>query len=462
MNREDLRGLALFSGLAPEPYDRLVAGATLLTLAPGDVLVEEGQPGDCVYVLLSGQVDIYKRSGNRDLVIATRGPGEIIGELAVIEGGYRAASARAREETRALKISGQLFEETLLPSPEVAPRLLKIALQRLRGMEQMLKQSEKMAALGVLAAGLAHELNNPAAAVRRGAGNLREVLAELQLSSSRLAAAGLGPSERRALEALRPAAPDHRDAPSPTDPLGRSDLEDALAEWLAGREVADAWELAPSLVARGWNAAELGEALDAFDPAHCEPALRWLAASASADALLEEINQGATRIADIVQAVKSYSYLDQAPVQLVDVHEGLENTLVILRHKLKQGIEVHRDYARGLPRIEAFAGELNQVWTNILDNAIDAMNGRGDIWITTRAASDGVQVDIANNGPDIPPDVLSRVFDAFFTTKEPGKGTGLGLNITYNIVAKHHGEIEVTSNVGRTAFSVTLPVSLTS
>ena len=169
------------------------------------------------------------------------------------------------------------------------------------------------------------------------------------------------------------------------------------------------------------NAAELGEALDTFDPAHCEPALRWLAASASADALLEEINQGATRIADIVQAVKSYSYLDQAPVQLVDVHEGLENTLVILRHKLKQGIEVHRDYPRGLPRIEAFAGELNQVWTNILDNAIDAMNGRGDIWITTRAASDGVQVDIANNGPDIPPDVLSRVFDAFLHHEGAGQ-----------------------------------------
>ncbi len=183
-----------------------------------------------------------------------------------------------------------------------------------------------------------------------------------------------------------------------------------------------------------------------------------IALISSARALLDETHEGATRIGDIVGAVKSYSYLDQGPVQLVDVNAGIESTLTILRHKLKLGVEVHRLFASGLPRIEAYAGELNQVWTNILDNAIDAMAGRGNIWITTRQDGDRIRVEIANDGPQIPPDARQRVFEAFFTTKEPGKGTGLGLNITYNIVAKHHGDISVTSDPDRTIFTVTLPI----
>jgi signal transduction histidine kinase len=462
MNPADLRTFPLFGGLSDEALERIVEGATPLELAPGEVLVDEGALGDCVYLLLSGQVDVSKRSGERDLVIATRGPGEIIGELAVIQGGYRAATVRATQPTRALRISGALFEETLLPSPGVAPRLLKIALQRLRNMEQMLKQSEKMAALGVLAAGLAHELNNPAAAVKRGAAGLRESFDELQGLSARLAASQLTPAELDGLEALRSAAAGRNTAPVETDPLARSDLEDELGEWLDGQDVEDAWELAPELVGQGWTAAELEVAIEGFEPERRGLALRWLATAGSAYSLLDEINQGATRIGDIVKAVKSYSYLDQAPVQLVDVHEGLENTLIILRHKLKHGTEVHRQYEQGLPRIQAYASELNQVWTNILDNAIDAMDGHGEIWITTRADGDRVRVEIANNGPQIPPDALARVFDAFFTTKEPGKGTGLGLNITYNIVAKHHGDITVASDPDRTTFAVTLPVAFKS
>jgi signal transduction histidine kinase len=455
-----LRALPLFGGLSTEAVDRLVSEAELLALGPGEVLVEEGALGDCVYLLLSGQVEVSKRSGERDVSIARRGPGEIIGELAVIQGGQRAATVRATEETQVLRIGSELFEETLLPSPAVAPRLLKIALQRLRNMEQMLKQSEKMASLGVLAAGLAHELNNPVSAVKRGASGLGDVLDEVQRLSDELAAAQVEADQLVALRDIRRIAAERPLAEPPADPLERSDREEELAQWLEERAVPDAWELAPALVAQGWEQAELADAVAPIAPRLRPLALRSLAVAGSARALLDEVNEGATRIGDIVRAVKSYSYLDQDPVQLVDVHEGIESTLVILRHKLKRGVEIHRQYANDLPRIQAFASELNQVWTNILDNAIDAMSGRGDIWISTRHDGDRVRVEIANNGPEIPPDALPRLFDAFFTTKEPGKGTGLGLNITYNIVAKHHGDITVASDPDRTAFVVTLPIAI--
>lgn len=458
MDRVTLLELPLFAGLSTEAVDRLVSEAEPLALGPGDVLVEEGALGDCVYLLLNGQVEVSKRSGERDVSIARRGPGEIIGELAVIQGGSRAATVRATKETQVLRISSELFEETLLPSPGVAPRLLKIALQRLRNMEQMLKQSEKMAALGVLAAGLAHELNNPVSAVKRGASGLRDVLDELQRLAGELAAARAGADQLVAFDAARRLAAERPFSEPPGDPLERSDREEELADWLEERAVPDAWELAPALVAHGWQQGELADMIAAIDTGLQPLALRWIALISSARALLDETHEGATRIGDIVGAVKSYSYLDQGPVQLVDVNAGIESTLTILRHKLKLGVEVHRLFASGLPRIEAYAGELNQVWTNILDNAIDAMAGRGNIWITTRQDGDRIRVEIANDGPQIPPDARQRVFEAFFTTKEPGKGTGLGLNITYNIVAKHHGDISVTSDPDRTIFTVTLPI----
>ena len=260
--------------------------------------------------------------------------------------------------------------------------------------------------------------------------------------------------------ALDENSPPATDANGALDPLARSDLEENLAEWLETQEVSNPWTCAPVLADQGWGPERLSAVVEALEPAQRAFALNWLATSATADALLIEITEGATRVGDIVKAVKSYSYLDQAPVQLVDIHEGLDNTLVILRHKLKQGIEVRLNYAMDLPRIEAYASELNQVWTNILDNAIDAMGGRGQMWIATRLEGGRVLVQIANDGPQIPPDALNRIFEAFYTTKEPGKGTGLGLNITYNIVARHHGDIAVTSEPGRTAFTVSLPLAL--
>lgn len=461
MNLEHLRDQPLFSGLADAELAELAARAELMRLAPGAVLVAEGDAGDCLYLTLTGRFEVTKRAGDRELVIAARGPGEVIGELALVEGSQRSATVRALDEARVLKISRETFEQVLLPSPGAALRLLRIMMERLRNTEQALRQSEKLAALGTLAAGLAHELNNPAAAMQRGAANLRVALADLQRLAADLAAADLTPEQRAMLNRLRRELPLRATAGLALDPLARSDLESEAADWLAAQDVDDGWELAPAIVRLGWVAADLQEFSAPFAPAGAAAFLGWLAAGCNVYALVDEISEGSARVSEIVRAVKSYTYLDQAPVQLCDIHEGLENTLIILRHKLKHGITVHRDYAADLPRIEAYAGELNQAWTNIIDNAIDAMDGRGDLWLSTRGEPDRIIVSIGNSGLPIPPAALDHIFDAFFTTKEPGKGTGLGLNITYNIIVnQHRGHIAVDSQPARTTFTVTLPVQV--
>ena len=246
------------------------------------------------------------------------------------------------------------------------------------------------------------------------------------------------------------------------DPIARSDLEDDLQDWLDEQGVEESWEIAPVLVSLGWDRQGVEELAGDFAPDHLEVLVPWLAKGAAAYSLLNEVRASAERISDIVRAVKSYSYLDQAPVQQVDLHEGLENTLIILKHKLKAGVEVKREYAPDLPRIEAYASELNQVWTNIIDNAIDAMQGRGEITLRTSArGASQVIVEICDSGPGIPAEVKERIFQPFFTTKPQGVGTGLGLHIAYNIVVdKHHGQISVESQPGETCFRVVLPVEL--
>jgi signal transduction histidine kinase len=246
--------------------------------------------------------------------------------------------------------------------------------------------------------------------------------------------------------------------PGGLDTLQRSDQESALEDWLEDNSFENSWELAPQLAGLGYNPAELDRLAGVFPGDTLGVVLGWLGITFTIYSLLEEIGQGATRISEIVKALKSYAYLDQAPVQSVDVHEGLDNTLVMLRSKLKAGVSVHRDYAADLPRIQAYGSELNQVWTNIIDNAVDAMGGKGEITIRTRQEKDCVVVEIEDNGPGIPESVQSKIFDPFFTTKPVGKGTGLGLNISYNIIKKHQGEIKVISHPGMTRFVVTLPL----
>jgi len=323
--------------------------------------------------------------------------------------------------------------------------------------EKTVRQSEKMATLGTLAAGVAHELNNPAAATKRAAEHMKDAFAKLEDAMFRLDTSRLSVDSRRAMTDLATTARDMASKPNDLDPLSRSDLEADVEAWLEKHGIAEPWDHAPSLVAQGLTPEALTSLAASFEEDLVGPAVIWIAAAFPVYRLLHEIGQGSGRISEIVAAMKGYSYVGQAPLRMIDIHEGIDNTLVILRSKLKQGVTVTREYDTTLPKVCAFGSELNQVWTNLLDNAIDAMNGNGTIRIRTTKENGWARVDIEDDGPGIPESVQSRVFDPFFTTKAPGQGTGLGLSTTYSIVKeKHLGEIAVASRPGSTTFTVKL------
>jgi signal transduction histidine kinase len=385
----------------------------------------------------------------------------MIGEMALLEQVPRVASVRATRTSRVLTISREAFYNLLAGNPSAVLTILRTFIERLRSTETLLVQNDKLASLGTLAAGLAHELNNPAAAVRRSADQLREVLGQWQRISIDLDRLIFDDDQASKLADLRDEMEDRASRILILDPIARGDREGELQDRLEERGVLDAWESAPVLVSFGWELAELELALAPFTEAQIPVIVPWLSAGTAAYGLLNEVQTGAQRISEIVKAVKTYSFLDQAPVQQVDIREGLENTLVMLRHNLKAGVTVHREYDPELPEIEGYGSELNQVWTNLIDNAISAMGGQGDLTIKTYAQGTNVVIEITDSGPGIPPDVQGRIFEPFFTTKAPGVGTGLGLHIVYNIIVdKHHGYIKVISRPGSTCFQVTLPVRL--
>jgi signal transduction histidine kinase len=325
--------------------------------------------------------------------------------------------------------------------------------------ELMLRQSEKLATLGKLSAGMAHELNNPASAVQRGAEQLRTAVAEVEQAHLNLNALHLSSPQLDLLLGLEQLARFRATQPVDLDILARSDLEAELETWLDDHSISNGWEFAPTLVNLGYSVKELAALTENFAEPQLQAVITWLNGSYTIYSLLEEMGQGAGRIAEIVKALKSYTYMDQAPIQAVDVHEGLDDTLVMLRSKLKGGINVQRHYAADLPLIQAYGSELNQVWTNIIDNATAAMQGQGEISLRTRREEKWVVVEIEDNGPGIPPEIQSKIFDPFFTTKPPGEGTGLGLNISHNIIVqKHKGQISVSSQPGRTCFQIKLPL----
>lgn len=459
---EFLRKVPLFSGLPDEDLERLCQMVEEVNLAPGQELFAEGSIGDRAYVIELGELEIIKTSANRPVLLAVRRSGDVIGEIALLESGPRTASVRARSPSRLLAIGQKQFDELLATSPTASQVLMRTVVERLRMTNSALRQSEKMAQLGTLTAGVAHELNNPAAAVRRGADQLEEAIAAFGKAQAALGALGLSGEQSAVIDALGEQSRANAGTPQPhLEALARSDREYALEEWLDDREVPDAWELAPALVNLRYDVDDLAAFAEKFAPEYLPAVVGWLSASYAVYNLLAEIGQGAERISEIVKALKAYSYLDQAPVQAVDLHEGLDNTLLILRSKLKQ-ITVVRDYGAELPKIQGYGSELNQVWTNLLDNAADALSGREDptITIQTERRGEWVTVRVMDNGPGIPPEMQGRVFDAFFTTKEPGKGTGLGLEISYNIIVnKHRGDLRLFSRSGLTCFQADLPVN---
>ncbi len=439
----DLATVPLFAGLPPGDIARLSQGITERILAPGDLLFEEGDTADDAYVITSGEVEILKDSADRRVRIAITGQGDVIGEMALLTEEPRNATARALTRVQLVAIPRGCLEEVLSTSVEANRALFSVFISRWREQESRVRQSERMAQLGVLTAGLAHEMNNPAAAVSAGAQRLGSVI-DRQL-------------------ALERALPDDVVIPQPSNPrpiltaMARADREEAIESLLERMGVARAWELTGPLVDSGYTA----EDLEGVDVALGDVVARAAAGHAEIRDLIAGVAEGAERLSALVSALKSYSYLDQAPVQEVDVVKGIEDTLLILRPKTKD-IEIARDYDDDLPSIVAFGSQLNQVWTNLIDNATDAIHDAGidggTVTIRTRHDDDHVIVEIGNNGPPIPPAVLDRIFEAFFTTKEPGKGTGLGLDTAYSIVVtQHRGSLDVVSTDEATVFTVTLP-----
>jgi signal transduction histidine kinase len=457
-DRALLRRVPLFAALADDDLDWIARACQTVDLDPGDALAAEGDEGEALFVITDGELEVVKRSRSADVPLARLGPGEIVGEMAVLEGSPRNATIRAVATSRVIAIGREVVLELVRTRPSAAMSIIRTVTGRLRSTEALLREREKLAALGTLSAGLAHELNNPAAAVQRSSGLLRETLDRWANATHALGGVVSDAQRAAVVGDLGTAIPRLAASGASSDPLAAGDRADDLERYLAGRGVADAAGLAATLAAGGLTRERLQPAGAAFPGPALGAVVEWIASGSEVYALVDEVGIGARRISEIVKAVKDYSYMDQAPVQQVDVTVGLENTLVILRPKLKGGIEIERDYQPGLPAIEAFGSELNQVWTNILDNAIDAMGGHGRIRIHAFARDGDVVVEICDDGPGMPPEVRERIFEPFYTTKPPGSGTGLGLHISHNVVGRHGGRIEVRSRPGETCFEVVLPV----
>ena len=461
MNLHDLRKSPLFQGLSDDELQQLTDMAESVSLRAGEILIKQGEPGDSAYVLINGEFEVQKQAGQSLIKIDVRNPGDVVGEMALLSRAPRNATLIAKTDGEVLRIPQEAFEKLLSSSTSAAMAVLHWVMARLTQNESLLHQQERMAALGTMSAGLAHELNNPSAAAQRSASQLRETQSRWLKLTHQIERVALQENQINWLDDFMQEASRRFEAPLKLNALEKIDLVDQLQVWLEGSGVESAWELAPAMVNFGWDSESLEMLKRELSPSLFSLSIQWLSTGCLMIGLLSEVLQTTERISQIVRAVKSYTYLDQAPLLEVDVHEGLENTLVIMQHKLKKGVTVKRDYSPNLPRIEAYASELNQVWTNIIDNAIDAMNGRGEIKIRTYEEDQRVIVEITDNGPGIPEEIQSRIFEPFFTTKAPGHGTGLGLHISHDIIAnRHHGQLLVESKPGETKFKAILPLNL--
>jgi signal transduction histidine kinase len=458
MRAEELRPLPIFEGLTDGQLAELAEAGAEVPVEPGVELFREGEPADFWWVLVSGAIDLVRHVGREDTVVARMDvPGRWAGGFrAWDEQGVYLATGRGAAPGLVLRVPSQVLRARSDAWFPFGGHLIQGLYHTARSIESTARQRESLVTLGTLAAGLAHEINNPASAAVRAADALDGACAALVASVGRLARGELAAGRLAALEALRQEAT----PPGPDlDPLARSDREQALASWLARHGIERPWALAPALAAAGVDLAWCERAAALLDGPALEPGLEWTASASSVAALLGEMKASTRRISELVAAVRSYSQVDRAPMQAIDVTEGLESTLVMLGHKLRDRVTVVREYGTGVPRIEAYPGELNQVWTNLIDNAVDAMEGAGTLRLATHAEGTSVVVEVGDTGPGMPPEVAARAFDAFYTTKDVGSGVGLGLDIARRIVVERHGgTIAIDPRPGETVLRVALPV----
>jgi signal transduction histidine kinase len=369
-------------------------------------------------------------------------------------------SGRAVTPVRLYALETEDFWRMLSDCPSILRNLVALVVERFGNLGEAEQQHAKLISLGTMAAGLAHELNNPAAAVGRSAHEAREIFRESSARALRLGALDMSPEVRLLVAGLPEEVATRAENAGELDSLERSDLEDEVALWLEDRGVEESWDVSPTLVAAGLDATWLDDLEGRLPSGHVGDVVTWLASEVAGDELLREIGYASTRISELVGAVKSHSYMDKAASKEVDVHAGLNSTLIMLGHKLKKGdVEVVRDYEENLPLVCGHGGELNQVWTNLIDNAIDAVEGHGRITVRTASENGRVLVEIADDGPGIPDEARERIFEPFYTTKDVGKGTGLGLDISHRVVVEDHkGDIRVLSEPGDTRFQVRLPI----
>jgi signal transduction histidine kinase len=452
---QEVRSSPLFAKLTDEQLSCL-DGGEVIEASAGKVLAAEGERTSLFYVLLEGEVRITHIYDRQSILMAIAKPGSYLGEVMLLLDIPWLSTARVTKPGRLFRLDEESFWRMLATCPSVAREIFRSAASRLRNFEGYSQQREKLLSLGTMAAGLAHELNNPAAAAQRAAAHLQQTTDKIQSFLCDLSKA-LAPEHWQSL--LNAADDASERKPAELDHLARSDRAETIAPWLDKHGVASAWDLAPTFVNAGLDVAWLDELAQKIPPTSHADALGWLEARLNLKSLVRQVEQSTGRIAELVKAVKSYSYMDQSPMQEVDIHEGIESTLTMLGHKLKN-VQLVRAFDRSVPRIMAYGSELNQVWTNLIDNAIAAVNGTGKICIGTSLEDNQLVVEIVDYGAGIPPEVQAHMFEPFFTTKSVGTGTGLGLVISNRIVGdRHGGEIEFESRPGETRFKVRLPVN---
>jgi signal transduction histidine kinase len=456
VDKSELRRVQEFADLPDDQLDWFLSQAQEMNLKAGDVYARQGDPADAMFVILDGHLQGRGELGGETFVFDLE-PGDVTGVLPFSRMKQFTVSGRALADSRAVRFPASMFPELVQKMPVLTQRLVGLMSDRIRETTRLEQQRDRLASLGKLSAGLAHELNNPASAAKRAASQMSAILKKIRDASLELGKRDLSPTQKAEIEKMEASftQPDV----IPPDPLTISDLEDQIDSLLRSHGQNDLWMLAAGLARRNVKP-ELVESLFAnLDSDTARAALVRIAASVEIASLLHEIESSTSRISDLVGAIKEYTHMDQAPVLNVDLVKSLETTLTILNHKLKQGVAVQRDY-QGVPLlVNSFGSELNQVWTNIIDNAIDSMHGRGELRIRTYRDEECAVVEIVDNGPGIPEEVQPHIFEPFFTTKGVGEGTGLGLDTVQRIVKKHRGNIQVSSKPGETRFQVWLPLS---